>query len=113
MTALLIAEEIPARPAPDVPLPAAFRAELNGFDEPVHGSLCDPSAARPGDYTLGESGNWLRVLAVDASAGGWVVWAGRLPGAGLAVAAGRQVWVWRAADVLVWAVLGESAGGAA
>ena len=111
MTALLDTQ-VPAVVTPDVPLPDVFRAELNGFDEPAHGDLRDPSAARPGDYTLGESGNWLRVLAVDASADGWVVWAGRLPGAGLAVPAGRSMWVWPAGDVLVWAVLGESAGGA-
>ncbi len=110
MTALL-AEEIPAA-VTDVPLPDVFRAEMTSEDDPLHGSLRDPSAARHGDFVLGESGNWLRVLAVDPAADGWMVWAGRLPGVGLHVAAGRSVWVWPAGDVLVWAVLGESAGGA-
>lgn len=112
MTALLLAEEIPASVVPDVPLPGVFRAQMNDCDEPVHGSLRDPDAVRHGDFVLGESGNWLRVLAVDATPDGWMVWAGRMPGVGLAVGAGRQLWVWPAGDVLAWAVLGEAAGGA-
>lgn len=113
MTALLLAEEIPATATPELPLPDVFDAQMNDCDEPVHGDLRDLSDVFPGDYTLGESGRWLRVLAVDPDAGGWMVWAGRMPGVGLAVAAGRQVWVFRAVDVMALALLSESAGGAA
>ena len=91
-------------------LPDVFPAEMTATDEPVHGELRDPSQALPGDYVLGESGNWLRVLESGAVAGCWTLTVGRLPGMELFVDAGRQVWVWRATDVLAWMVLGESAG---
>ncbi len=95
---------------PLLPLPDVFRARMTASDEPVHGELRDPSQALPGDYVLGESGNWLRVLESGTVADGRTLTVGRLPGIGLFVGAGRQVWVWRAADVLAWMVLGESAG---
>lgn len=122
MTALLLAEEIPASVVPDVPLPGVFRARMNDCDEPVHGMLReimprmsrsgrpDPVELRLGDYLLDESGVWLRVRFVEHGATGSRVHA--FAGVSLFVAAGRQVWVWPAPDVLVWAVLGETAGGA-
>lgn len=122
MTALLDTP-VPAVVTPDVPLPDVFRAELNGFDEPVHGMLreimprtsrsgrLDPVELRLGDYFLDESGVWLRVRFVEHGATGSRVHT--FAGVSLFVPAGRSVWVWPAGDVLVWAVLGESAGGAA
>lgn len=124
MTALLDTQ-VPAVVTPDVPLPEVFRAELNGFDEPVHGMLREifPRTARagrpnpvqllPGDYVLdGDEGSavWLRVGFVKHGATGSRVHC--CSGWSFFVPAGRQVWVWPAGDVLVWAVLGESAGGA-
>ena len=91
-------------------LPDVFPAEMTATDEPVHGDLRDPSLVLPADYVLGESGNWLRVLECGPASDGWTLTVGRPPGMGLCVGAGRQVWVWGAADVLAWMVLGESAG---
>lgn len=125
MTALLLDEEIAAGVAPGLPLPVAFRAEMNADDEPVHGRLREifPRTSRPGredwfnlrhgDFVLdgdGRNAVWLRVKFVAHGATGSRVhtWSG----AALPVPAGRPVWVWRAVDVMVWAVLGEGAGGA-
>lgn len=106
-------------------LPDVFPAEMTATDEPVHGELReifprtarrsrpDPVALLPGDYLLDADSStapaaWMRVDEVAHTAAGSDV---RLS-AGLTVfvLAGRQVWVWRAPDVLAWMVLGESAG---
>lgn len=122
MTALLDTQ-VPAVVTPDVLLPDVFRAPMTSEDEPAHGALREifPRTARagrpnpvqllPGDFVLDESGVWLRVGFVKHGATGSRVHC--CSGWSFFVPAGRQVWVWPAADVLVWAVLGESAGGAA
>ncbi len=103
-------DEVAAAAPNAVALPDVFRAEMTAADEPVHGELRDPSLALPGDYVLGESGNWLRVLEFNAAADDRSLTVGRAPGMGLFVGAGRQVWVWRAVDVLALMALGESVG---
>jgi hypothetical protein len=114
---------VPVAAAAALPeLPSAFRAEMTSNDEPVHGELRgifprtarrsrpDPVALLPGDYLLdeGDAPCWLRVEFAVHEATGSVVRTSN--GLTLTVGAGRAVWVWRAADVLVWAALGESAG---
>lgn len=114
---------VPVAAAAALPeLPSAFRAEMTSNDEPVHGepreifprtarrSRLDPVALLPGDYILdeGERPCWLRVEFAAHGATGSVV--RTVSGLELSVAAGRAVWVWRAADVMAWMVLGESAG---
>ena len=102
-----------ARPVPDLPLPASFRADMAGWDEPVHGDLVHPSRLLPGDYLLdAESGTvpaaWVRVAEVAPVADGTrLVTSG---GLAVTVPPRRHVWVFRAPDVLAWAVLSESAG---
>ena len=124
MTAVLEAPAGGATRAPLLPLPSRFPAQMTDCDEPVHGDLretyprtarrsrLDPIALLPGDYILGEGDApwWLRVdFASHGRTGTWVC---TTSGLRVFVPAGREKWVWRAADVLVWAVLGEDAGGA-
>lgn len=124
MTATLLNECTPGA-APAAPqLPNAFRAAIGALDEPVHGqgelreifprtarrSRPDPIALLPGDYLLGEgeAPSWLRVEFAAHEATGSQVHT--TSGLRVFVPAGRPVWVWRAADVMAWMVLSESAG---
>lgn len=122
MSAPTLASAILAPAALLPELPAAFRAQMTASDEPAHGELReifprtarrsrpDPIALLPGDYILGEGDEpcWLRVEFAKHEAAGSVVRTSN--GLTLTVGAGRAVWVWRAADVMAWMVLGESAG---
>lgn len=124
MTALLEGE-IPAPAAPALSLPDVFEAQMTATGEPVHGELReifprtarrsrpDPVELRPGDYLLDHESStvpagWMRVDEVAHTATGSRVRFST--GLGITVPAGRPKWLWRAADVMAWACLGESAG---